>query len=86
MHAGEPMGVTANEVLVLDSSTFVREIGLTSKGGSALKHYLYLRGIQLVVPEVVAEECEQHPDQTRGGKEKDSQWQFAVAGDGSWEK
>ena len=53
------MGVTANEVLVLDSSTFVREIGLTSKGGSALKHYLYLRGIQLVVPEVVAEECEQ---------------------------
>ena len=60
MHAGELMGVTAKEVLVLDSNIFISEIGLASRGGSALKHYLYLRGIQLVVPEVVAEECERH--------------------------
>ena len=46
MHAGERMGVTADEVLVLDSSTFVSETGLTSRGGSALKHYLYLRRMQ----------------------------------------
>ena len=54
------MGVTAKEVLVLDSNIFISEIGLASRGGSALKHYIYLRGIQLVVPEVVAEECERH--------------------------
>ena len=38
-------------MLVLDSSTFIREIGLTSTKGSALKHYLYCRGTQLVVPQ-----------------------------------
>ena len=52
--------MTAKEVLVLDSCTFIQEAGLTSRGVSALKHYLYHRGTQLVVPEVVAEECERH--------------------------
>ena len=52
------MKVTANEVLVLDTNTFISEIGLTSKDGSALKHYLYHREMQLVVPELVAKECE----------------------------
>ena len=51
---------TAKKVLVFDSSTFIAEAGLTSKGASALKHYLYRRGIQLVVPEAVAEECERY--------------------------
>ena len=50
----------ATEVLVLDSSTFVEEIGLTSRDASALKHYLYHRGTRLVVPQVVVEECERH--------------------------
>ena len=50
--------LTAKEVLVFDSSTFIAEVGLTSGGASALRHYLYLRGIQLAVPQVVAEECE----------------------------
>ena len=46
------------EVLVLDSNTFIKEAGLTSGGASALKHYLYYRRTKLVVPRVVAEECE----------------------------
>ena len=50
--------LSAQELLVLDSSTFIQEAGLTSRGASALKHYLRHRGTQLVVPEVVAEECE----------------------------
>ena len=50
--------ITAKEVLVLDSSTFIKEVGLTKAGASALKHYLFHRGTQLVVPEVVAKECE----------------------------
>ena len=58
METAEPSRVTAEEVLVLDSSTFIEEAGLTSRGASALKHYLCHRGTQLVVPEVVAEECE----------------------------
>ena len=33
----------ARDVLVLDSSTFIKEIGLTSQKDSALKHYLYRR-------------------------------------------
>lgn len=52
--------VKADEVLVLDSSTFIREIGLMSTKGSALKHYLYCRGTQLVVPQAAAEEYERH--------------------------
>ena len=58
------------EVLILDTNTFVEEIGLTSSSGSALKHYLYRRGMQLVVPEVVAEECERHLTQRAQGKRK----------------
>ena len=60
MHNAGQKGVTTQEVLVFDSCTSIAEIGLMSKGTSALKHYLYHRGIQLVVPEVVAEECERH--------------------------
>ena len=52
--------LAAKEVLVFDSSTFIREVGLTSRAASALRHYLYLRGTQLAVPQVVAEECERH--------------------------
>ncbi len=52
--------IDAQEVLVLDSSTFIKEVRLTVSSASALKHYLRHRGTQLVVPEVVAEECERH--------------------------
>ena len=48
------------EILIFDSSTFIKEIGLMSHGGSALKHYIHSRGMRLVVPEVVAEECERN--------------------------
>ena len=58
MDVDRPTKVVADEVLVLDSSTFIKEVGLTKEGASALKHYLFHRGTQLVVPEVVAEECE----------------------------
>ena len=60
MDGAEPTEAKVEEVLVLDSSTFIQEIGLTSRGASALKHYLYHRGTQLVVPQVVAEECERN--------------------------
>jgi len=60
--------VDAEEVLVLDSSTFVREIGLMSGKGSALKHYLYRRGMPLVVPQAAAEEYERNL--VRRAKEK----------------
>ena len=53
-----PIG--AEEVLVLESSTFIREIGLMSSKGSTLKHYLYCRGTQLVVPQAAAEEYERN--------------------------
>ena len=52
--------IEADEVLVLDSSMFIREIGLMSTSGSALKHYLYRRGTQLVVPRAAAEEYERN--------------------------
>ncbi len=70
MHAEEFAGVTAKEVLVLDSSTLINETGLTSGRGSALKHYLYRRGMQLVVPEVVAQECERKLIDHAAGKRK----------------
>ena len=60
MPEGDRKTATSEEVLVLDSSTFIKEMGLMSRQGSALKHYLYSKGIQLIVPEVVAEECERH--------------------------
>ena len=72
------MGIAAREVLVLDTNTFVAEIGLTSRAGSALKHYLYCRGMQLVVPEVVAGECERNLIKLARGKrrgiEESLQW------------
>ena len=46
-----------NGFLILDSSTLLKEVGLPSKRASALKHYLLLRGIGLVVLEIVAQEC-----------------------------
>ena len=46
-----------NGFLVLDSSTLLNEVGLTSKRASALKYYLFLREIGLVVLEIVAQEC-----------------------------
>ena len=52
--------IEAQEVLVFDSNTFIREIGLMSTKGSALKHYLYCRGTLLVVPQAAAEEYERH--------------------------
>lgn len=64
------MEIAAREILILDTNTFVAEIGLTSREGSALKHYLYRRGMQLVVPEVVAEECERHLTKRALGKRR----------------
>ena len=64
------MAVPAGEVLILDSNIFLSEIGLTSRRGSALKHYLSRRGMQLVVPEVVAEECERHLINRAMGKKR----------------
>ena len=52
--------LTAKEVLVFDSSTFVEEAGLTSRGASALKHYLSHRRMQLVVPEAALKEYERN--------------------------
>ena len=60
--------IEADEVLVLDSSTYIREIGLMSTKGSALKHYLYCRGTQLVVPQAAAEEYERHLAKRARGK------------------
>ena len=65
--------IMAKEVLVLDSSTFIEEIGLMSRRGSALKHYLYHRRTKLVVPAVVAEECERHLTNRAMGKRKQVQ-------------
>ena len=70
--------VETDEVLVLDSSTFIKEIGLMSTKGSALKHYLYRRGTQLVVPQAAAEEYERHLVKEAKGKiecvQKDLRW------------
>ena len=74
------MEVTAKEMLILDANTFVAEIGLTSRAGSALKHYLYRRGMQLVVPEVIAEECGRNLTDRARGKEKKYRRESAMAG------
>lgn len=84
------MKVTANEVLILDTSILVAEIGLTSRDGSALKHYLHQRGMQLVVPEVVAEECERRLTKRASGKrrkiEETLQWLSRFCGKvGGWQ-
>ena len=70
MDGVEPTEVRAEEVLVLDSSTFIQEAGLTSRGASALKHYLYHRGTRLIVPEVVAEEYERKLIERAIGKKR----------------
>ena len=65
-------------MLVFDSSTFIREIGLMSTKGSALKHYLYCRGTQLVVPQAGAEEYERNLAKVAIGKihqiQKELRW------------
>ena len=50
--------IKAKKVLVLDSSTFIHQAGLVSKGATELKYYLFHQEIKLVVPQVVTEECE----------------------------
>lgn len=60
MGDSEPSKIEADEVLILDSSTFIAEIGLMSRQGSALKHYLYRRGTKLVVLQAASEEYERH--------------------------
>ena len=72
------MEITASDVLILDTNTFIDEIGFTSRDGSALKHYLYNRKMQLVVPKVVAEECERHL--TKRAREKRQR----IEGDLQW--
>ena len=78
MSYADRRAIEAQEVLVLDSSTFIREIGLTSARGSALKHYLYCRGIQFVVPQVAAEEYERNLAKEASGRvariQKDLRW------------
>ena len=64
------MGVTEMKVLILDTNIFVAEIGLTSKHGSALKHYLFRRGMRLFVPEVVADECKRKLIRCAEGKRR----------------
>ena len=66
----EPDKPTSKELLVLDSSTFIREAGLTSRDATALRHYLHARGTQLVVPQVVVEESERHLREHAVGKVK----------------
>lgn len=72
------MEAGTKEVLLLDTNVFIAEIGLTSRRGSALKHYLSCRGMQLVVPEVVVEESERHLIQKAKGRrakvEENLQW------------
>ena len=74
----ENQRIDAREVLVLDSSTFIKEVRLTVSTASALKHYLCHRCTQLVVPKAVAEECERHLTRIAGdrvsGIEKNLVW------------
>ena len=72
--------MTVKEVLVLDSNIFFNEIGLTSRSASALKHYLYLRKTKLVVPAVVAEECERILANKVKGKNEKSRRNFEMVG------
>ena len=73
MNTNDIMELESREVLVLDTNTFVAEIGLTSKLGSALKHFLFCRRMQLVVPEVVVEECQRHLTRRAKGMRKQIQ-------------
>ncbi|MXW11924.1 MAG: hypothetical protein F4Z73_03420 [Synechococcus sp. SB0668_bin_13] len=65
--------IGAQEVLVLDTCTFIKEIGLMSRQGSALKHYLCCRGTQFVVPQAAVEEYERHLIQEANKKVKNIQ-------------
>ena len=69
--------ITAEQVLVFDSSTFINEIGLMSEHGSALKHYLYSKGVQLVVPTAAVEECERRLFNLAIGKRRQIQGELA---------
>ena len=77
--------IDAQEVLILDSSTFITEIGLMSQKASALKHYLYCRGTPLVIPQAAAEEYERNLVKSARGKikqiQKELRW-LAQFGDG----
>ena len=66
-----------DEVLVFDSSIFINEIGLMSELGSALKHYLYSKRVQLVVPVAAAEECERRLSNLAKGKRRHIQGELA---------
>ena len=74
--------LTALEVIVFDSSTFIEEAGLTSRGASALKHYLRHRGTQLVVPEAAVDEYERNLVKKAIGRirriENDLEWMARV--------
>ena len=76
--------LSADEVIVFDSSTFIEEAGLTSQGASALKHYLRHRGTQLVVPKAAMEEYERNLIKKVQGKigniENNLQWLARVWG------
>ena len=60
--------VRAKKVLVLDTSTFISEVGLMSRVATALKYYLPHQKTKLVVPQVVIEECERNLKDRAEGK------------------
>ena len=60
--------IKAKKVLVLDSSTFISEVGLMSEDATALKHYLFNQKTKLVVPQVVIEEYERNLKNRAEGK------------------
>ncbi len=60
--------IKAKKVLVLDSSTFISEVGLMSEDATALKHYLFHQKTKLVVPQVVTEEYERNLKKRAAGK------------------
>ncbi len=60
--------IKAKKVLVLDTSTFISEVGLMSKVATALKYYLFHQDTILIVPQVVTEECERNLKKRVEGK------------------
>ena len=67
-----------NGFIVLDSNTFMSEVGLTTKQASALKHYLFVRKIGLVVLEVVAQECQDKLAKTGKGMREGARKQMRM--------
>lgn len=67
---GAKRGQTRSEVLVLDASTFISEVGLSSRKAPALRHYLYRRGTRLMLPKVVVTACERELVQEAMGRRK----------------